>query len=187
MASASETRVRFNYQDYLQLPEGRRYEIIDGEIYMVKTNGSLHQVVLRNLEFAVWPFVREKQLGQVLFGPLDVILSEEDVVQPDLIFVSRERQEIITERGCEGTPDLVVEVTSLATSKMDREEKRALYARYGVREYWLVDPVARSIDQMELQGEKLSLKGSYFRKDEQVTSQIIPDLSLPVRQMFEAY
>jgi Uma2 family endonuclease len=187
LVSTNETRVRFNYRDYRQLPDDQRYEIIDGELYMVKSNGSLHQVVLRNLESMVWPFVRDNQLGQVLFGPLDVILSEEDIVQPDLIFVSRERQEIISEHGCEGAPDLVVEVTSLATSKLDRQQKRELYAKYGVQEYWLVDPVARSIDQMELQGEKLSLKGSYFRKDERVTSQIIPELSLPVRQMFEPY
>lgn len=187
MVSANEARVRFNYRDYRQLPDDKRYEIIDGELYMVRANGSLHQVVLRNLESMVWPFVREHQLGQVLFGPLDVILSEEDVVQPDLIFVSRERQEIIAEQGCAGAPDLVVEVTSLATSTLDRQQKRELYARYGVQEYWLVDPVNRSIDQMELQGEKLSLKGSYYRKDEHMTSQIIPELSLPVKQVFEPY
>lgn len=187
MVSTNETTVRFNYRDYHQLPDDKRYEIIDGELYMVKSNGSLHQVVLRNLESMVWPFVRDNQLGQVLFGPLDVILSEEDIVQPDLIFVSRERQEIISEHGCEGTPELVVEVTSLATSKLDRQQKRELYAKYGVQEYWLVDPVGRSIDQMELQGEKLALKGSYFRKDEHVTSQVIPELSLPVKQLFEPY
>lgn len=187
MVSTNKTRVRFNYRDYRQLPDDQRYEIIDGELYMVRSNGSLHQVVLRNLESMVWPFVREHQLGQVLFGPLDVILSEEDVVQPDLIFVSRERQEIIAEHGCAGVPDLVVEVTSLATSTLDRQQKRELYARYGVQEYWLVDPVNRSIDQMELEGEKLALKGSYYRKDERMVSQIIPELSLPVRQVFEAY
>jgi Uma2 family endonuclease len=185
LVSTNESRVRFNYRDYRQLPDDKRYEIIDGELYMVKSHGSLHQVVLRNLQSLVWPFVRDHQLGQVLFGPLDVILSEEDIVQPDLIYVSRERQEIISEHGCEGVPDLVVEVTSLATSNLDRQQKRELYAKYGVQEYWLVDPVARSIDQMELQGEKLALRGSYFRKDERVTSQIIPELSMPVGQVFE--
>ena len=185
MATTNESSVRFNYQDYCQLPDGERYEIIDGELLMVKSNGSLHQVVLRNLESMVWPFVRDKQLGQVLFGPMDVILSEEDVVQPDLIFVNRERQEIISERGCEGAPDLVVEVTSVATSTLDRQQKRELYARYGVQEYWLVDPVARSIDQMELRDEKLTLKGSFFRKEDRITSEIIPELSLPVSRIFD--
>ena len=135
----------------------------------------------------VWPFVRDNQLGQVLFAPLDVILSNEDVVQPDLIFVQRERQDIISEEGCEGPPDLVVEVTSLSTNKRDRQEKRELYAKYGVQEYWLVDPVAKSIDQMELQDEKLSLKGTYCRKDEKVESQVIPHLSLLVSHIFEPY
>jgi Uma2 family endonuclease len=185
LVSTNESSVRFNYQDYCQLPDGERYEIIDGELLMVKSNGSLHQMVLRNLETLVWPFVREKQLGQVLFGPLDVILSEEDVVQPDLIFVGRERQEMISERGCEGPPDLVMEVTSLASSTLDRQQKRELYARYGVQEYWLVDPVARSIDQMELRDEKLTLKGSYFRKEDRITSEIIPELSVPVSRIFD--
>ncbi|MDA0734200.1 MAG: Uma2 family endonuclease [Chloroflexi bacterium] len=185
MVTTNESSVRFNYQDYCQLPDGERYEIIDGKLLMVKSNGSLHQMVLRNLESMVWPFVREKQLGQVLFGPLDVILSEEDVVQPDLIFVGRERQEIISERGCEGPPDLVMEVTSLASSTLDRQQKRELYARYGVQEYWLVDPVSRSIDQMELKDERLTLKGTYSRKDDLITSEIIPELSVPVQQIFE--
>lgn len=185
MVTTNESSVRFNYQDYLQLPDSERYEIIDGVLLMVKSNGSLHQMVLRNLESMVWPFVREKQLGQVLFGPLDVILSEEDVVQPDLIFVGRERQEMISERGCEGPPDLVVEVTSLATSTLDRQQKRDLYARYGVQEYWLVDPVGRSIDQMELKDERLTLKGTYSRKDDRITSEIITELSVPVQQIFD--
>ena len=81
MVTTNENSVRFNYQDYCQLPDGERYEIIEGELFMVKSHGSLHQMELRNLESMVWPFVREKQLGQVLFGSLDVILSEEDVVQ----------------------------------------------------------------------------------------------------------
>lgn len=115
---------------------------------------------------------------------MDVILSEEDVVQPDLIFVGRERQEIISERGCEGAPNLVVEVTSLATSTLDRQQKRELYAKYGVREYWLVGPVSRSIDQMELRDERLTLKGTYSRKDECITSEIILELSVPVSQVF---
>jgi Uma2 family endonuclease len=142
-------------------------------------------MVLRNPGSMVWPFVREKQLGQVLFVPLDVILSEEDVVQPELIVVGRERQEMISERVREGAPNLVVEVTSLATSTLDRQQKRELHAKYGVREYWLVDPVSRPIDQMGLRDERLTLKGTYSRKDECITSEMIPELSVPVSQVFD--
>ena len=106
-------------------------------------------------------------------------------MQPDLIFVGRERQEITSERGCEGAPNLVVEVTSLASSTLDRQQKRELYARYGVQEYWLVDPVSRSIDQIGLKGERLTLKGTYSRKDERITSEIIPELSVQVSQVFD--
>jgi hypothetical protein len=82
LVTTNESSVRFNYQAYCQLPDGERYEIIDGELFMVKSHWSLHQMVLRNLESMVWPLVREKQLGQVLFGPLDAILSEENVCSP---------------------------------------------------------------------------------------------------------
>ena len=82
MVTTNESSVRFNYQAYCQLPDGERYEIIDGKLFMVKSHWSLHQMVLRNLESMVWPLVREKQLGQVLFGPLDAILSEENVCSP---------------------------------------------------------------------------------------------------------
>ena len=106
-------------------------------------------------------------------------------MQRDLIFVGREREEIISEKGCEGAPNLVVEVTSFASSALDRQQKRELYARYGVKEYWLVDPVSRPIDQMALRDERLTLKGTYSRKDERITSEIIPELSVQVSQVFD--
>ena len=106
-------------------------------------------------------------------------------MQRDLIFVGREREEIISEKGCEGAPNLVVEVTSFASSALDRQQKRELYARYGVEDYWLVDPVSRPIDQMALRDERLTLKGTYPRKDERITSEIIPELSVQVSQVFD--
>lgn len=106
-------------------------------------------------------------------------------MQRDLIFVGREREEIISEKGCEGAPNLLVEVTSFASSALDRQQKRELYARYGVEDYWLVDPVSRPIDQMALRDERLTLKGTYPRKDERITSEIIPELSVQVSQVFD--
>ena len=110
-------KVRFNYRDYCLLPEEKRYDLIDGELYMAPAPGSVHQFILRNLGFLLWGFVSSNQLGQVAFAPFDVILSDEDVVQPDLLFISRVRQGIISDRGCEGPPDLVVEVLSPSTQQ----------------------------------------------------------------------
>ena len=152
-------KVRFNYRDYCLLPEEKRYELIDGELYMAPAPGSVHQFILRNLGFLLWGFVRSNQLGQVVFAPLDVILSEEDVVQPDLLFVSRERQHIISDRGCEGPPDLVVEVLSPSTQQRDRVLKRKLYASYGVLELWLVDPESRTIEVLALEANDFATRG----------------------------
>ena len=181
--STRRAKVRFNYRDYCLLPEDKRYELIDGELYMAPAPGTRHQAFLRNLGLLVWTHVRDNRLGQVFFSPCDVILSDEDVVQPDLLFVARERQGIISERGCEGPPDLVVEVLSPSTQGRDRELKRKLYAKYGIREYWLVDPEARNIQVMELGTDDFGNRGVYGEESE-FTSGVIPSLSLTVSQVF---
>ena len=177
-------KVRFNYRDYCLLPEDKRYELIDGELFMPPAPGSAHQFILRNLEFLLWGFVSSNNLGQVAFAPFDVILSEEDVVQPDLLFVSRERSSIISERGCEGPPDLVVEVLSPSTQRRDRELKRKLYANYGVRELWLVDPETKTVEVLGLQADDLTSQGVY-PEGVSLSSPLIPGLSLPVTQVFQ--
>ncbi len=151
---------------------------------MAPAPGSRHQAILRNLEFLMWNFVKDNRLGQVFFAPFDVILSNEDVVQPDLLFVSQERREIITERGCEGPPDLVVEVLSPSTQQRDRELKRKLYAQYGVLEYWLVDIETRSVEVLRLGAEDFISQGSYSSEG-YVVSQVLPELSMPVNQVFQ--
>ena len=177
-------RVRFNYKDYCLLPEDKRYELIDGELYMPPAPGTRHQIVLRSLESIIWPFVRDNDLGQVFFAPFDVILSGEDVLQPDLLFVSKERQGIISERGCEGPPDLVLEVLSPSTQERDRELKRKVYANYGVRELWLVDPTVNTIEVFGLEPEGL-VSIQVYGAGSQVQSPIIPGLSLPVGRVFQ--
>ena len=178
-----KAKVRFNYRDYCLLPEDKRYELIDGDLYMAPAPGTRHQTILRSLESLIWPFVRDNRLGQVYFAPVDVILSDEDVVQPDLLFVAQERQDIISERGCEGPPDMVVEVLSPSTQGRDRELKRKVYARYGVREYWLVDPAAGTILVMGLEDEDFRSLGVYTQGNA-AGSQVIPGLALPVSLVF---
>lgn len=182
--SSRKTKVRFNYGDYCLLPEDKRYDLIDGELYMAPAPSIRHQAVLRNLELLIWTFVKENNLGQVFFAPVDVILSEQDVLQPDLLFVAQERREIISERGCEGPPDLVVEILSPATEQRDRELKRKVYAKYGVPEYWLVDPEAESIEVMTLEAEDFGSPSVYLREG-LVVSRIIPRLSLAASQVFQ--
>ena len=145
-----EQTVKFTYREYLLLPEQDRRELIGGDFYVVPAPNVRHQNVVANLGIALQKFVKKNVLGMFLLGPIDVVLSDEDVVQPDILFISKDRLGILTEDNVRGAPDLVVEVLSPSTADRDRRLKLALYTRYGVREYWIVDPEAESVQVMEL-------------------------------------
>jgi Uma2 family endonuclease len=128
------------YDDLCRMPDdGNRYELVSGEIVVSPAPTWVHQEVLVRLGEVVRPFVRAGNLGRVGLAPLDIHLGRHDIVQPDMIFVSREREHVLTSNGTEGAPDLVVEILSPSTRQRDLREKLALYASSGVREYWAVE------------------------------------------------
>lgn len=145
-----KSTIKFTYQDYVLLPEDDRRELIEGDFYVVPTPSIMHQIVVMNLGVPLRKHVKGNRLGEVLWAPVDVVLAEDSVVQPDILFVSNERRDIFTEANIQGAPDLVVEVLSPSTADRDRQLKLSLYARFGVREYWIVDPVAESVEVMAL-------------------------------------
>ncbi|HEX8275762.1 MAG TPA: Uma2 family endonuclease [Longimicrobiaceae bacterium] len=138
---------RWTYAEFARLPDdGNRYEVIAGELHVTPAPRPLHQRTIARLGFLLESFTRENGLGWILPGPVDVLFAEGDFLEPDLVFVRRERLQVVTERGIEGAPDLVVEVASPSTARMDRGVKRERYARFGVPEYWVVDADARSVE-----------------------------------------
>ena len=138
------------YDDYVRLPDdGKRYEIIDGELEVSPAPAPRHQRVSGNLLVVLHGYVQAHGLGQIYCAPIDVILARNSVVQPDLVFVAAGRTSIITERAIEGPPDLAVEILSPWSDERDRVTKADLYARYGVRHHWIVDPVARTLKMYE--------------------------------------
>ena len=180
--------IKFTYKDYKSLPESERerYELLEGELVMVPSPTPYHQRISRNLEWHLWGFVRARQLGEVLAAPCDVVLGErgeERVVQPDIIFISKAREEIIQEEEVRGAPDLVIEVLSPATAERDRTYKRTLYARHGVKEYWLVDPETKTIEVLEL-GERGYERAGLYKGDEVLTSPLLPGLRVPLSEVF---
>jgi Uma2 family endonuclease len=179
-----KAKVRFNYDDYCLLPEHKRYEIIDGEIYVVPSPSFAHQDFLLNLAVIMRNHVRENGLGVVVVAPFDVILSEEDIVQPDLVFIAQDRRTIITRRGCEGPSDLAVELHSPSTANRDKDLKRKLYAAHGVREYWLVDPNAGSIEVLALEAGGYRPAGVYQSRGD-LDSLVLPGLELEVADVFQ--
>ena len=144
-------RTTLTYRDYAALPDdGKRYEIHDGELLEMAAPTPPHQIVSANLGDILRAHVKARGLGLVLYAPLDVILSDRPgattILQPDIIFLERERRGLISQRAIEGPPTLVVEILSPSTAMIDRTRKRELYARYGVPNYWLVDIEARDIE-----------------------------------------
>ena len=146
------TAMKHTYADYLETSDDERYELLHGELVMAPAPREIHQSILGRLHFEILAFLDEHNLGYIYLSPFDVVLSDENVVQPDLLFVSNERAHIITPDNIQGAPDLVVEILSPATAERDRTVKFELYAEHGVQEYWIVDPDARTITVFLLNG-----------------------------------
>ena len=175
---------KLTYQDYAKTPEGEIWELIDGEQFIPPTPGTAHSSVKVGLGSRLHEFVKARGLGQVYPAPLDVVLSDLDVVQPDLLFVSRERSHIINSANVRGAPDLVVEILSPSTADRDWTIKRDLYARYGVKEYWVVDTDERRVWVMLLGDDGLEEVGSYGAGDV-LTSPTLEGLSISMDDIFQ--
>ena len=152
------TRTICTYADYAALPDdGQRYELHEGELVLIPAPGTQHQSVLISLGARLYHHVMERGLGRVFVAPTDCILSDVTVLQPDILFVDTAHRSLISERGIEGPPTLVVEVLSPSTASRDRGRKRDLYARHGVPWYWMVERAARSIEAYRLVGDTYQL------------------------------
>ena len=179
--------VRLTYEDFLLFPDdGKRHELIDGEHYVTPTPNVKHQAIVTNLSAMIWNYLQARPIGRVVGSPLDVVFSDFDVVEPDAQFVSHARKEILTTQNVRGAPDLVVEVASPSTRKRDETVKRRLYERYGVSEYWAIDPeldtikVCRRVDERYRRAEELSLENHDI-----LTTPLLPGLEMPLTKIFE--
>ena len=175
--------IKFTYQDYLLLPEDKRYEIIEGELFMVPAPTPYHQNVSKNLFLLLDNYVEDRNLGKVYYAPIDVILSNENIVQPDILFISKERLSIIGQKNIQGAPDLVIEILSPGTAEKDKILKRKLYARFGVKEFWLVDGKKKEIEVLSLQEEGFKKIGTYTG-EEILVSPRWQDIRIPVNEVF---
>ena len=176
--------VKFTYEDYRHTSDDERYELLDGELIMVPAPLLIHQSIQTKLGWRLAQFVESRGLGRVFFAPCDVMLSDTNVVQPDLLFVSKGRERILTPENVQGAPDLVVEILSRSSASRDRTLKRALYARYGVREYWLVDPGARTVTVLALGEGDFETLGTYG-EGQVFTSPTLEGFSVNLDEIFQ--
>lgn len=191
MAQTATTERRFTYADLLLLPDdGMRHEIIDGVHYVTASPTLGHQDLVGRLYLAIGNHVgARRHLGRLFLAPLDVVLSEYDVVEPDLLFVAGYQQDILTEANVRGMPALVVEVLSPGTRRRDEGIKRKLFDRSGAQEYWMVDPKAlRVIVCRRTTDGSLKETVRLTNGDGTVlTSPLLPEFSLAVDDLFSPW
>ena len=147
MAAVLEKQAkRWTYEDYYKLDDEKRYEIIGGHLLIAPAPTLWHQNWLMDLAVLLRQHIRKNQLGRLFIAPVDVVLDDENTVQPDLVFVASANAGILRQRAIFGAPDLLVELVSPASVRRDRYVKKELYARFGVKEYWIGDPANASME-----------------------------------------
>jgi Uma2 family endonuclease len=185
----SRADIPFTYDDYktLSASTDERHELIDGDLYMVPSPTVSHQVISRNLVLRLGQYVSTTGCGVMLYAPLDVVLGEGEkrsVVQPDILFISNERAGIVTDDEIVGAPDLIIEILSPGTAERDMGVKMVLYARAGVREYWLVDPKSARIEVLSL-GHRGYEKPIRYERGDRLTSKVVPGFEIAVDDVFK--
>ena len=165
MAMAIVKKVKYTYEDYLKTPDDERYELIEGGMIMAPSPVTRHQRISRKIEFILEKFVTENNLGEIFDAPCDVYLDDENVVQPDILFISKDRLNIIGEKNIQGAPDMTIEILSEATAHRDLVKKKRLYARFGVKEYWIVDPEEKIVEIYTLKENTFFLTNSLSVND----------------------
>ncbi len=176
--------VRLTYEDYVLIPEdGRRHEIIDGEHYVSAAPFVQHQSVSGRFNQHLSNFLDEHDLGRVFAAPIDVLLSRHDIVQPDLVFVSKARAGIVEEKNIQGAPDLLIEILSDGTRRIDEGIKLRRYEHFGVREYWLVHPRREDVRVYRLTESGFVLAAD-LSKGDTLSTPLLPGLMLPLAKVF---
>ena len=175
--------VRLTYQDYANTPDDERYELIDGELIMSESPIIAHQDNRMELGYRIQVFVKTNDAGIVYLPDTDVVLSDTDVVQPDIMFISKERQHIIGEANIQGAPDLVVEILSPSTARRDWGVKRELYAKHGVKEYWIADPANKTVWVMLLKDGVLEIQQTCHPGDT-IASSVLAGFTVKVDDIF---
>lgn len=182
-AALEKTKRQYTYEDYEKLPEGAPYQLIGGELIMTPSPVPYHQIVSWRIGFELGKFVENKKEGIVLCAPLDVYFSEYETYQPDIIFISKERLNIIGEKKIEGAPDLVIEILSEATAYYDLKHKKKIYEKTGVKEYWIVDPIEKSIEVYENTERGFKLYSSAIESGK-VSSKLLERLEIELEKVF---
>jgi Uma2 family endonuclease len=176
---------KLTYEDYLLIPEdGKRHEILDGEHYVSAAPFVRHQKLVVRLTIRIGGFVETHRLGSFLIAPTDVVLSPNDVVQPDLFFISKERSSIVETKNIQGPPDLAIEIHSGSSRHIDKGPKHRAYARWGVLEYWMLDPERKEAEVWERSAQGGLRQRALLSVRDVLTTPLLPGLEIPLAEIF---
>jgi len=179
--------VKLTYDDFVHFPDdGKRHELIDGEHYVTPSPNQRHQRILGKLYLVIGNYLEAHPIGDVFFAPFDVVISHHDIVEPDLLYLSRERAaQVLVPEHVRGVPNLVVEIASKGTRKRDETIKRALYERSGVSEYWIVDPKSEVV-RVYRNGPDGFGQPVEFRRGvgDMLTTTLLPGLEISLDRLF---
>jgi Uma2 family endonuclease len=172
------------YEDYAGLDDGQRYELVDGRLELMSPGpNSIHQLVSFEIQKRISRTCEKDAI--ILNAPIDVILSPREVRQPDLVILLRTHLHILTKRGIEGAPDLVVEILSPSTAKRDKLSKMISYAKHRIPEYWIVDPSDCFLEQYQLHDDKYILS-NVFAEGDIIGSNILPCVSFTMQEIMDS-
>ncbi|HYK05520.1 MAG TPA: Uma2 family endonuclease [Thermoanaerobaculia bacterium] len=180
------TATKLTYDDYVKLPDdGKRYEIIDGELFVNPAPVPGHQLIVLTLASTLRAYCKERGGGKVLVSPIDVVFADDRIVQPDVVVILAARASIVGKKNVQGRPHLVVEVLSDGTRRYDEIQKRRLYESAGVEEYWVVDPEIERVKIYRLSGGKYVLAAEIDTDNGgNITSPLLPEFALPIADVF---
>lgn len=174
----------YTRKDYEKLPEGAPYQLIGGKLIMTPAPEVQHQRVSRDVGFKLHEFIKKNGLGEVFLAPIDVQLSEHDVYQPDIVFIHKDRLDVIGRKKIEAAPDIVMEILSPSTGYYDLKTKYDSYEQAGVKEYWIIDHHRKKVDVYQNKNGKFQLHNE-SGDSEEVVSAILPEFSISLAELFD--
>lgn len=176
---------KLTYKDYVSFTpvESGNYQLIDGEIIYMTSPSSKHQRVVIALTTAFEIFSWKNNLGKLFIAPMDVVLEDSEIYQPDLLFILNERKNIIEDNKITAAPDLVIEVLSVSNAYYDLITKKKVYESSGVKEYWIVDPLEKTLQIHKLENHKFLIHQTLETKGK-VNSSLLPDLEIDIEKIF---
>ncbi len=173
----------YSAEEYFSLPEGIPYQLLNGKLTFMPAPSIKHQRILRELFFEICLFLKANKCGEALCAPTDVYFNEENVAQPDILFVANKNLDIISDKSVNGVPDFIVEILS-GNKKTDRVTKMKLYGEQGVKEFWLIDPELKTLEVYKSELQKMQIHEIY-EEHQEVHSLVIKDFSIQLNQLFK--